>query len=131
MHEEWDDDPAIDLTPMIDVIFMLIIFFVMSMTFSKPVLDVVLPSSTESHVAKKGPEMLIAVREDGSVWVDSREVTLDALEAMIDGRPETQLNLFIDEKAPFRAFVKVVDIAKKKRPDGRFVISTKSKGSAA
>ena len=35
-----DDDPQIDLTPLIDCLFMLIIFFVVTMSFSKPVLEI-------------------------------------------------------------------------------------------
>ena len=41
MHD-FDEDASIDLTPVIDVIFMLLIFFIMTTTFSKPVLDIVL-----------------------------------------------------------------------------------------
>ena len=45
MHD-FDEDASIDLTPVIDVIFMLLIFFIMTTTFSKPVLDIVLPASS-------------------------------------------------------------------------------------
>ena len=39
-----DDDLKLDLTPMIDVIFMLIIFFIMTMSFVMPVINVDLPT---------------------------------------------------------------------------------------
>ena len=48
MHD-FDEDASIDLTPVIDVIFMLLIFFIMTTTFSKPVLDIVLPASETSR----------------------------------------------------------------------------------
>ena len=51
MFDELEEEPRVDLTPLIDVIFMLVIFFVMTMTFSKPVLDVVPVSYT--HLPKK------------------------------------------------------------------------------
>ena len=53
MFDELEEEPRVDLTPLIDVIFMLVIFFVMTMTFSKPVLDVVLPAAQNSEVKKK------------------------------------------------------------------------------
>lgn len=45
-----DDDLSLDLTPLIDVIFMLVIFFVLTTTFSKPVIDMILPKSTSAVV---------------------------------------------------------------------------------
>ena len=42
---------------------------------------------------------------------------------MLSERPEALLNLYVDQKAPFEAFVGVVDMAKVKK-GGRFVIST-------
>ena len=123
MYDDEEEDIHIDLTSLIDVIFMLVIFFVMTMTFSRPVLDVVLPESSAAQVQKKGEELVVAVHRDGSVWHEGREVAADALPALLATRPEALLNLHMDEKAPFEAFVKVVDIAKEKR-DGRFIIST-------
>ena len=124
MYDEFDDeDVHIDLTPLIDVIFMLVIFFVMTMTFSKPVLDIVLPKSAIAQAQKKGEELLVAVRADGSVLVDGTAVTMDELPAAMDARPDALLNLSVDRAAPFEAFVKVIDVAKVKR-EGRFVIST-------
>ena len=43
MHDDpLNDDISLDITPLIDVIFMLLIFFIMTTTFSKPVLDIIL-----------------------------------------------------------------------------------------
>ena len=97
MFDDENEEPRIDLTSLIDVIFMLVIFFVMTMTFSsKPVLDIVLP-----------PE---------------------GLASFIDSKPaDAVLNLAVDKKAPFAAFVKVVDVAKEKK-SGRFVIRTEEGG---
>ena len=58
MFDELEEEPRVDLTPLIDVIFMLVIFFVMTMTFSKPVLDVVLPAAQNSEVRKKAAELV-------------------------------------------------------------------------
>lgn len=123
MHD-FEEDPGIDLTPVIDVVFMLLIFFIMTTTFSKPVLDIVLPSSeTSEDAAGKSPELLISVKADGSIHYQEKPLDKEALAALLETRPEALLNLYVDEKAPFEAFVGVVDIAKMKR-GGHFVIST-------
>lgn len=123
MHD-FEEDPGIDLTPVIDVVFMLLIFFIMTTTFSKPVLDIVLPSSeTSEEAAGKSPELLISVKADGSIYYQEKPLDKEALTALLETRPEALLNLYVDEKAPFEAFVGVVDIAKMRR-GGHFVIST-------
>ena len=123
---DFDQDAGIDLTPLIDVIFMLLIFFILTTTFSKPVLDIVLPASeTAEQQATRLPELMIAISAEGKLFHGETELTRDALSGLLDSRKEELLNLFVDEKAPFEAFVAVVDIAKAKR-GGRFVISTQS-----
>ena len=124
------DDPlnegiSLDITPLIDVIFMLLIFFIMTTTFSKPVLDIVLPESesSEDHAANKG-ELLISVREDGTYWYREQQLDKDGVRELIEAHPEAMLNLYVDEKTPFQYFVELADLARQ-RPGGRFVISTR------
>ena len=120
MHDDpLNDDISLDITPLIDVI-------IMTTTFSKPVLDIVLPQSetSEDPTANKG-ELLISVREDGSCWHQEQQMDREAVRALIDAHPEAMLNLYVDEKTPFRYFVELVDLARQ-RPGGRFVISTRS-----
>ena len=127
MHDDLlNDDISPDITPLIDVIFMLLIFFIMTTTFSNPVLDIVLPLSETSEDPAAGTgELLISVREDGSCWHREQQLDKDAIKALIDANPEAMLNLYVDEKTPFQYFVELVDLARQ-RPGGRFVISTRS-----
>ncbi len=121
MFDELEEEPRVDLTPLIDVIFMLVIFFVMTMTFSKPVLDVVLPAAQNSEVKKKTAELVISVKSDGKYFFNDQEIPKEELSEHSEGT----LNLMVDEKAPFEAFVYLADLAKVNR-EGRFVISTKA-----
>ena len=121
-----DLEADIDLTPVIDVVFMLLIFFIMTTTFSKPVLEIVLPvAETTENIRDRPQEFIITVTAEGGIFHGDTELDKENLTALLDTRKEALLNLFVDEKAPFEAFVKIVDIAKVKR-GGRFVISTQS-----
>lgn len=121
-----DDDPQIDLTPLIDCLFMLIIFFVVTMSFSKPVLEIILPESETAEVKRADRQISVNVRSDGSYWMDNRSVTLTEIEAALVGSSNTILNIHMDGKAAFDSFVSLVDLAKEKN-NGRFVISTQAK----
>lgn len=118
-----EDEPNVDLTPLIDVIFMLLIFFIMTTTFSRPVLDIVLPSSTQAQPDQQKKEVLVSIKADGSVHYGGRQIALEELDGILDSSGDAVLNLYVDKHAPFEIFVKVADIAKNKK-EGHFVIST-------
>lgn len=123
MDENIFDDAGIDLTPLIDVIFMLLVFFIMTTTFSRPVLDIVLPKSeTAANMNEKPKELVIGIKQDGSIWHADKAISKADLPALLESIPEATLNLHVDEKAPFQSFVGIIDIAKEKR-GGYFVIS--------
>ena len=121
-----DEDISIDLTPLIDVVFMLLIFFIMTTTFSKPVLELVLPESENAEQqSKKEAEILISITKDGKIFYKNAVIDKVGLIDLLNENPAL-LNVFVDKDAPFESFVNIVDIAKKER-EGRFVISTEQK----
>lgn len=124
MKFDFDEDINIDLTPLIDVIFMLLIFFIMTTTFSKPVIDVLLPASkTAEKAGSETKEIVITVSNKGDIYYGDNLISADQLEKILKDNPDKILNMFIDKTAPFQSFVHIVDIAKKER-EGRFIIST-------
>ena len=123
LFDNFEEEPQIDLTPLIDCLFMLIIFFVLTMSFSRPVLEIILPEAKNAEEHAERRELVLSVKADGSLWLGDEKTDLKAL----DADPENLLNIFMDEKAPFASFVSVLDLAKVKR-SGRFVISTREPG---
>ena len=128
--DNFEDEPQIDLTPLIDCLFMLIIFFVLTMSFSRPVLEIILPQAEHTEKHSERQEIVLSVKADGSLWLGDDVTTLEGLSATLDAAPEKLLNIFMDEKAPFSSFVAVVDLAKVKRA-GKFVISTREPSDAS
>lgn len=126
-HFGIDDDINVDLTPLIDVVFMLLIFFIMTTTFNKPILDIILPSSEQAEKnGEKQEEILISIDKEGAYYHKDNVLTLEELHLVLEQNTELLLNLFVDKEAPFEAFISVVDLAKENR-GGRFVISTEAK----
>lgn len=126
--DNFEDEPQIDLTPLIDCLFMLIIFFVLTMSFSKPVLEIILPEAKTAVEHSRRAEIVLSVKADGTLWLGDTATTLTGLAQALDAAPEKLLNIYMDENAPFASFVSVVDLAKVKRA-GKFVISTRAEGN--
>ena len=114
----------IDLTPLIDAMFLLLIFFIMATTFSKPVMDVVLPhaeSSTKQSADRK--QMVITIDAQGRIFHQHREVPVDELPHLMNLHTDLPLNFHVDQGAPFKSFVRALDQARLKRR-GDVVITT-------
>lgn len=121
---EPEDETAIELTPLIDVVFLLLIFFMISTTFTKETaLKINLPSSTgekqaeqplsvEVHVGASS-EYAIAHQSDGKAraLINSNRETL--LRALSEFRDQESLLLVIraDKKATHDAVIRVLDVA--------------------
>lgn len=74
------------MTPMIDVIFLLLLFFMSTSVFAQieSEMEITLPQASESTVMDRAPyEIIINVRADGTIVVNQRTLTLEELEAML------------------------------------------------
>ncbi|MBM4003530.1 MAG: biopolymer transporter ExbD [Planctomycetes bacterium] len=77
-----DEQPSINLTSMIDVLFLLIIFFMVGTRFSdmEGNLDVELPKVSEGGQPRQTPRAhVVSVRRDGSLLLDQHEIALREL----------------------------------------------------
>ena len=60
-------DPTIDVTPMIDVVFQLVLFFMVSTTFiTTPGIEVELPKSSATAVISDTEDLTVLISDDGS-----------------------------------------------------------------
>lgn len=76
-----EEDFTPNLTPLIDVVFLLLVFFLAATTFSKEEveLDLELPQASHGKPAEPVEPLVIAVGKDGELFVDGRAVTMEAL----------------------------------------------------
>jgi biopolymer transport protein ExbD len=115
------EPPRIDLTPLIDVVFLMLIFFMVSTTFDKQTqLKVDLPEATQADDAQQaGPDKVdITIDAKGNFYVDGRElVQSDAttlrrtLQKIGDGKTDLPIIVSGDRNAPLQSMMTVLDVA--------------------
>jgi len=82
LKTQQDDQPRLDLTPMIDVVFLLIIFFMVATQFSEMERDIELelPEVASATALSTAPKQhVVTVGDQGRVTLDSNEVSLPEL----------------------------------------------------
>ena len=111
-----DDDADINLTPMLDVVFIMLIFFIVTATFIKqPGTDVLRPEA-KTQVKKPTVSVLIAINAAGEIWIDKRRVDPAAVGAMIERlhteNPKGGLIIQADRDAKYDKLKAVLDAAR-------------------
>ena len=77
-------NPTIDVTPMIDIVYQLVLFFMVSTTFvSAPGIEIELPKSSSTAMVEDKLDINIWVSADGAVLVNDVAVTADSLAALL------------------------------------------------
>ncbi len=83
-YQSTDADPEINMTPMLDIVFIMLIFFIVTAVFVKEAgVDVNRPEAVMSTNVKR-VSMLIAVTDDNEVWINKREVPLRDVRAVAE-----------------------------------------------
>lgn len=108
----------INMVPLIDVaLVLLIIFMVMTPYLVRSQIEVNLPGSKQVNPSKEQPPLAVQVDKDGKVYVDSRLVGEEGLEAalkpMIPPGPDAAVVIEADKNVAFQHVVTVMDTVKK------------------
>ena len=113
--DDADDDFAINLTPMLDVVFNLLLFFLAATTFAREevAMDLRLPQARSGAESKGGHQLVVNVFADGRLQADGRVVTLEALRQKLQAaaaRDKEQAVLVRgDKQAQFGIGLQVLD----------------------
>lgn len=104
-----------DLTPMIDMVFILLIFFLLTSVFILPAIDVTLPSAGTGEKPEE-LKLTISIRNDGIIYVNKEQVPIDDLFAHLHQKAEEyrihEVFLQADRRLPFAEIVDVLDITR-------------------
>ena len=79
-----NEENALDLTPMMDIVFIMLIFFIVTTSFVKETgVDINRPNAETAERDEKG-NILVALTENNEIWIDKRRVDLKAVRANIE-----------------------------------------------
>ena len=104
----------VDVTPLIDIIFQLVIFFMVSTNFvTSPGIEVELPRSSSDTILRDKEDIKVWVKPDGQVWLDDAPASLAALRQAFDAAPpDTQVVIKADKQVDHGRVVQVMDLAR-------------------
>ncbi|MEM1091088.1 MAG: biopolymer transporter ExbD [Pseudomonadota bacterium] len=111
------EEPGIDLAPLIDVVFLLLIFFMVTTTFERQArLRIELPQASEEAVTIEQERLEIAISREGRYFINNNEVinqgsdTLKAAIARIAGDDlEQPVTIRADANTPYQSVVTAMD----------------------
>ncbi|MGL1903064.1 MAG: biopolymer transporter ExbD [Fibrobacterales bacterium] len=104
----------IDIAPMLDMVFILLIFFIVTSSFTRETgVDVTKPQAKSASEVNK-ENIMIAITREGTVHVNERQVDLitlkDVLGQMISKNPDREVILIADQDSNTGAVVNVIDV---------------------
>ncbi len=108
-----EEESEINITPMLDVVFIMLIFFIVTASFVKESgIDVNRPDAPTATVQEKA-NILIAINEQGEIWMDRRKVDPRAVRANIERmhaeNPQGTVVIQADKKSQTEVLMQVMD----------------------
>ncbi|MFT5586767.1 MAG: biopolymer transport protein ExbD [Cognaticolwellia sp.] len=112
------EETRVDVTPLIDIIFQLVLFFMVSTTFiTAPGIQVDLPRSSAQQILQDDSDINIWMTNEGQVYVDELPVdwsTLDAKLSAASSDSQTLVIIKADTEVEHGRVVRVMDLARSK-----------------
>ena len=112
-----DDEPRIDLTPMVDVVFLLLIFFMISTTFvESPGISIKLPEASSTPIEREPKEIKIYLSKEGDVYYQDRKISLETYKSLLAEHQSeadtTTVLLLADQQSRHGKVVTLMDLAR-------------------
>ena len=108
------EESEINITPMLDIVFIMLIFFIVTTSFVKEIsIDVNRPTKSPIKEQKKSEVISVRISGEGQIFVQDRLITLDAVRANIESnlalKPQATVVVVSDREADAGFLVKVID----------------------
>lgn len=112
-YRQHDEEATIDLTPMLDIVFIMLIFFIVTTSFVKEAgIEVERPQAAQGQPLEQTP-LLIAISAEGEVWLDKRRLDIERVAANVERllaeQPTDSAVIQADRNARHGTVVRVMD----------------------
>jgi biopolymer transport protein ExbD len=115
--EEMSTEADINITPLLDIVFIMLIFFVVTTSFVREAGIEVNRPTAQTAERKEHTSILIAITPDGQIWIDRRAVDIRSVRAAIERlqaqNPEGAVVIQGDREAQIGLLVEVMDQVRK------------------
>ncbi len=128
LRQSTDDESEIDLTPMLDVVFIMLIFFIVTASFVKESgLEVNRPESQKSDPSDI-QNIVVSVSASGEIWLNDRRIDIRAVRANIERmraeEPKAAVIVKAHNKSKTEVYAAVIDAAKEAGASGVSLTTT-------
>ena len=109
-----NDESEINITPMLDIVFIMLIFFIVTTSFVKEIsIDVNRPTKSPIKEQKKSDVISMRILDSGQILIQERLISIDAVRANIESslalKPQASVVVVSDRDADAGLLVKVID----------------------
>ncbi len=107
------DEPEINITPMLDIVFIMLIFFIVTTSFIRETgVEVNKPTALTAEPRPQG-NVLIAIRDDDEIWMNKKQVEIHEVRPEVERakaeNPESAVVLIADRSSRTGMLVEVMD----------------------
>ena len=108
-----NDDIDINITPMLDIVFIMLIFFIVTTSFVKETgIDPKRPIAATAEAKPRG-NILIGIDLEGQIWMNNRRIRMNQIrqlvEDVVNQTPESSAVLIADQESPTGVLIDVMD----------------------
>ena len=102
-HAHQEEDAEINMTPMLDIVFIMLIFFIVTAVFVKDAGVEVVKPGAQTALVQKNISIIVGIDEEDRIWIDRQQVELDAVRTTIERlhaeNPKGSVGIKVDKEA--------------------------------
>lgn len=112
-----EEESEINITPMLDVVFIMLIFFIVTATFIKEAGIEVNRPDAQTAVKQEKANILIAIGPNNDIWIDRRQVDIRSVRPNIERlhaeNPQGSVVIQADEESKTDTLIQVMDASRR------------------
>lgn len=112
-HATPEDETEINITPMLDIVFIMLIFFIVTTSFVKETgIDPERPLAETTGLVDKG-NILVGLNAQGKIWMQKNQIDIKEVRALVEASlnesPGSSAVIIADKKSPTGAMIDLMD----------------------
>jgi len=111
-----EEESSIDITPMLDVVFIMLIFFIVTATFIKEAGIEVNRPDAATAVKQEKANILVAIGPNNDIWIDRRQIDIRSVRPTIERlhaeNPQGSVVIQADKESKTDTLIQVMDAAR-------------------